>query len=844
MFGSVARYSTCCRAALVLAFVLRAALVLAVLLRAAQAQAQPGNAPEDESEIHLREGERLLLRRQYGAAARSLERALEINPRRGETYRRLGEAYYRMGRLDRALVALRTAYELEPTKRALAAELGAYLLEARQLDEALARLRFAFAPGAERPPSSGYDRALVALARYHSARGDARAALAALKALVARSPEPAYRLQLARLYLRVGLAARALELLERLPPGDGEVRLELAATLAVLDCARAAPLFGSIDARSWPDILLLRGRCALAAGNPTAALELARRYLGAAGAARHPADGYGLLGDAQAAAGRLAEARAAYLTALAQAPEQRLWAIRLASLATLEGKPAVALEALSQLGAGNRGVHDEEWWLARGRAALALGRRAQLAETARELSALLAAAFDEPDESELFGGRPAPMASDRAWALLGELSLALGDHEAAELALTQSLALHPSAVTRRLWLRALVAQAAGLLAQGEAARAEQVLRRAGAAVTSGVDPVAQADAELSAAQARNLGLALLLQGRAKEAAAELARAVAFTPRAEAATSLMLEARALSAAGEPGAAKIRLAEAADLARSGERKQIALERAALELPQSPEVAFDLLREVASEPADAALAQRFSEALRQTQHATAVAKLRAGEAEQAFALLEELAQPEAELAVRCNHALAAVAARRRSAAVVLRQLGTAVCTFGGTSEGLAILSATLDGQAPGNAGRALAELAAVAARAPAARALVAAATRVVAMSAAEHAYRRGQLAMARRYLAQAHAARSAIGEDELAYNDAVLALAEPSSPQRLQRLIAELERLESRVPEAAVSLGLAYDQAGRSRDAVAVWQRVRVRFAPVADWLRAKQAWMEAP
>lgn len=835
MCGSGDRCSRHRWAALVLAFVLHAAFAVA--------HAQPGKVPEDESEIHLREGERLLLVRQYGAAARSLERALEINPRRGETYRRLGEAYYRLGRLAPALNALRTAYELEPTKRALAAELGAYLLEARQLDEALARLRFAFAPGVERPPSSGYDRALIALARYHSARGDARAALAALKALVARSPEPAYRLQLARLYLRIGLATRALELLERLPPGDGAVRLELAATLAVIDCARAAPLFGSIEARSWPDILLLRGRCALAAGNSTAALDLARQYLGAAEQAGHPADGYGLIGDAHSAAGRFAEARAAYLTASAQAPGQRLWAVRLAALSTLEGNPAGALEALHRLAAGASMANDEEWWLARGRAALALGRRAELAEAAHELAPHLVVALDEPDERELFGGRPAAMASDRVWSLLGELSLALGEHEAAELALVTALELHPSASTRRLWLRSLVSRAAGLLAQGEAAQAEQLLRRAGSAPTS-VGPVAQVDAELAAAQARNLGVALLLQGRAKEAAAELARAVAFTPHAEAATTLMLEGRALAATGELGAARTRLAEAAELARPGERKLIALERAALELAQSPEVALGVLREVVSAPAEPAVSQRFDEALRQVQHAAAVAKLRAGDAEQAFTLLEELASPGAELAVRCNHALAAVAARRRSAAVVLRQLGSATCTFGGTSEGLAILSATLDGQGPGNATRALAELAAVAARAPAARALVAAATRVVAMSAAEHAYRRGQLALARRYLAQAHAARTAIGEDELAHNDAALALAEPSNPQRLQRLIAELERLESRVPEAAVSLGLAYDQAGRSREAVAVWQRARVRFAPVAEWLRAKQAWMEAP
>lgn len=810
-------------------------LAWALLLGVGAVYAQPGNAPEDESEIHLREGERLLLARRYGEAAKSLERALEINPRRSDTYRRLGEAHYRLGRLDRALAALRIAYELEPTKRALAAELGAYLLEARQLDEALARLRFAFAPGAERPPSSGYDRALVALARYHTARDDRRAAIASLKALVARSPEPAYRLQLARLYLRSGLAARALELLERLPPGDGEVRLELASALAVLDCARAAPLLGSIDARSWPDIVLLRGRCALAAGNAATALELARSYLGAARPALHPADGYGLLGDAHAAAGRPAAARTAYLSAAARAPAQRLWAVRLAALA----EPEAALRELERL--APEGLRDEEWWLARGRAALALGRRSAIADAARELAPLLSVEFEEPDDSELFGGRVVPMVSDRLWALLGELSQALGDHAAAELALTQALRLHGGARTRRLWLRSLVAQAATLLAQGEAARAEQILRRW---EPPSSDSVAHADAELASAWARNLGLALLLQGRAKEAVAELAQAVAFSPRAEAATPLMLEARALAAAGELGAAKARLAEAAGVARAGERKQIALERAALELSASPEVALGLLREVAGEPADEALDQRFAAALRQVQHAAAVAKLRAGDAEQAFALLEELAQPEAELAVRCNHALAAVAARRRSAAVVLRQLGSSVCTFGGTSEGLAILSATLDGQGPGNAGRALAELAAVAARAPAARALVAAATRVVAMSAAEHAFRRGQLALARRYLSQAHAARTSIGDDELVYNDAVLALAEPANPQRLARLIAELERLESRVPEAAVSLGVAYDLAGRPRDAVAAWQRARVRFAPVAEWLRAKQAWLEAP
>lgn len=817
----------------------RCACVVAWLLVSSVggALAQPGAVPEDDSKIHAIEGERRLASGDYPRAAQSFEQAIERNPRRIDLYRRAAVTYVHLRRLDLAVARLRTAAALAPTDGNVAAEFGAYLLEAGEVSDALVLLESTLAGGGDKLDGPAFDAAHLALARYWQRQGAVRGAVVALRRHALRRPSLAPKLQLARLYLRAQLPAQALALVESLPVAEPQVRLVLAEVLAAQDCARATPLLGALDPRSFPSALLLRGRCALQHGNAEGAQEMARSYLALATQGREAAAlGHGLLGDAYAAQGNLAEARRRYLSAGVSDPAARLWQIRLAGLHAREGDPATAIAELRRIGPPSPSSLDVEWWLALGAALLQHKERDSLRRFLDELTPQVARAAADPADAELFAPAPPRMVDARAWALQGQLALALGEPETAVAHLEESLRLRATSGVRRLLVDALTEWSAQLLAEDRFDRTIEVLER--------WEPhrrraATERDRRAEAALQRNLGIALLLRARPREAAVALGRALLLEPHPSA-TTAMLHGRALAAAGEEEAARNQLAYAARVASDSEAKEVAIERASLEISTAPEQALRLLRAVEQAPADGDLARRYAEARTGAQHLAAVARLRDGDAEGARVLLEELARTSTDVTLRCNHALATVAARGRGAAAVIRDLGVATCPFAGGSDGLAILSAAVDGQIPGSADRALAELTAVARRSPQSKALVAAATRMVALAAADHAYRRGQLAVAQRYLDEAQRARTAVGDDELAHNLQVQALvaAGGSDQLRLQRVVAELARLEARVPEALINLGVAYDRMGLSQRALEAWRRVRgVRFAPLAEWIRAK-------
>jgi hypothetical protein len=147
--------------------------------------------------------------------------------------------------------------------------------------------------------------------------------------------------------------------------------------------------------------------------------------------------------------------------------------------------------------------------------------------------------------------------------------------------------------------------------------------------------------------------------------------------------------------------------------------------------------------------------------------------------------------------------------------------------------ILIAFIDG-AGGKPAKALDRLAAFKSTGPAA-ALLATATRVLALNAAHDAYRAGALEKAQRYLQLAKSANAKTGADELALDLAVLDL----DDGKLDAAIAQLER--SKLPEALANLGVAYDRKGEHGRALDAWRRARkagVRFAPLADWIAAKE------
>jgi hypothetical protein len=164
--------------------------------------------------------------------------------------------------------------------------------------------------------------------------------------------------------------------------------------------------------------------------------------------------------------------------------------------------------------------------------------------------------------------------------------------------------------------------------------------------------------------------------------------------------------------------------------------------------------------------------------------------------------------------------------------------------------ILAAFAEGLDPQRAGGAFDRLTGLARKASGpAKQLVASAIRVVAVEAAAEAYRRGRIAATRRYLVAARSdaggagdARDAqLGGDELAYDLALLDVTEAVAGPKLDAVIAQLERLAPRLPEALVTLGLAYERSGQPRKALEAWRRARkagLRFAPLAAWIDWKQ------
>ena len=170
----------------------------------------------------------------------------------------------------------------------------------------------------------------------------------------------------------------------------------------------------------------------------------------------------------------------------------------------------------------------------------------------------------------------------------------------------------------------------------------------------------------------------------------------------------------------------------------------------------------------------------------------------------------------AIECDLALATVASGDRDQAVSrLKALARVTCPFPAPADTTAVpvLLAFVEGLQPRRAAKALDRLSALERGASGAtRQLLETATRVVALTAAEDAYRNNKLGPAKKFLATARKAEARAGADELAHDLAVVDVADG----RLDTAIAALERLAPKVPEALINLGVAHDKQGRRRQA----------------------------
>ena len=782
--------------------------LLAIALLATVAHAQPTKG-EDESAALIEDGRASLKKGELGDAAKALDQAIALNPRRVDAYVLRSAVHTARKEYKQGIELMRRAQALASDNQEVLTSLGSLLVLSGDATAGVPLLEGVVAKDAAR-----YDAQLLLGHHFHDAQRWPET-ITALEAYFAHRPgtlareDARHRVDLADAYLRYHQPQKALALFQA---SAGERRTDLRAKLGVawataaLDCRKARPLLKDLDgvAEQHPEVWLVDGQCALALGDTNAALSLGRRYLDRTTSAT--AAGHALVGEAQAQRGNLAEARKELTTARELEPARRRWTVRLAFVLRRGNDARSALGALDKLGAPDKPALDPDWWTEVGEALLATG------DAPGAVARLTPIVPELPHDAELL-------------TVLGAAQLQTSQPELAIKTLDAAEAVAPSPRAKKLLVEALTGVGVARLTANDAAGAEALLARA-----SELDP--------SAIVLRDLGIALLAQN--KNAVAVLDRA---TKVDGASLTLMLDARAHAVASDVAGARP-LYERALAGTGANPIEITLDWAASELAGGdPALAVAALEKSAGAAKSGPLAQRHKLALADARHAAGIAALRQGNGARAVELLKAAVAGDNSLAARCDLALASVVAGDSNAALAeLGKVSGQSCPFPPPADTQAapILIAFTEGLNPRRAGKALDKLTSLGGKSTgAAAALLATSIRVVALNAAQDAYRAGQLAQARRYLATARAANARIGNDEIAHNLAVLDLVDG----KLDAAIAELEREAGKLPEALVNLGIAYERKGEPTRALDAWRRARkagaaARFPQLTEWIDAKE------
>ncbi len=812
MRGSAIATSLCAALAALVALV---AATAATVVATPAAIAQPRG--EDESAELVAAGRRALSAGDLKAAAKALDQALALNPRRIEAYALRAAVHAARGEHDRGVALMRKARELAPGSDDVLTALGTQLMLAGQADEGVPLLEAVVGRAPDR-----YE-AYALLGHYYADHERWAAAVTSLEAYRGSRPaalaggDDRHALDLAEAYLRSRRPADAQAMYRGLAARHPEwltARLGEAWATAAIDCRLAQPLLTALesDPAAPPEVWLVDGQCDLERGAARDALGHARHYVDVAQPAT--ATGHALLGEAEAATGDLAAAKAELAQARALEPTRRRFAIRLARVLRLGADPKGALVELDAIGAPTPLDSDPGYWLERGETRLALG---QPAEAVTELAPVVLAL---PGDRELA-------------TVIGDAALQAGDAPGAvtylEAAMTASAGA-PAARTAQRLSAALVIIGERAIAADDLATAARALVRA--------DEVAGTPAVW-----RGLGLVRLAGGQAEVAEPLLARALTAAPEPIAA---ILLGRARAALGDAAGARAALAQAAEVVSGARTIDVVIERASFELDAGAALtAVDLLAAVP--PAARKLpgaAARLDGALVTARHAAGLSLLADGQAARAFSQLTDAARGatgDEAVAIDCDLALAAVATGDRDRALTrLQAIAKLRCPFPAPADTQAvpILTAFVDGLNPRRAARAVDKLTALERTASgASKQLAATAVRVVAMTAAEQAYRAGKLGDARKFLAIAKKIESRAGLDELTYDLAVVDLAD----DQLAAAKVAFTRLLGRMPEAAIGLGIVADREGDGARALEQWRaakRAGARFGPLDEWIAAKE------
>ncbi|HEY0192659.1 MAG TPA: tetratricopeptide repeat protein, partial [Kofleriaceae bacterium] len=575
-----------------------AALVLAIAaVRAAPAAAQRLTQGEDESTALVSEGRTALRDHDLDTAAKAFDQAIALNPRRIESYVLRAAVYWQRKQYREGVALMRRAQLLAPNDEEVLTALGEHLVRAGDPAAGVPLLQQIVTANPKR-----YDADII-LGEHRYQAGKWAGAVGAFEGYFAHRPrelageDAPHRMALADAYLRDRQPARALAAFDQAVADAGQARTsDLRARLgqawaqAALDCKKARGALRELEpaAAAHPEIWLVDGRCALALGDASAAIERGQRYLSRAG---RSAAGHALVGEAYEQRGNVGEARKELELARDLEPGRRSWSVKLASVVRRGGDARAAVAILERLGAPEPAASDPEWWAE-------LGLSLFAADQAPQVVARLQPAVDAlPTDASLR-------------ALVARGQLAGGQVDAA------ARTLEPEVDTKapraaRLFADALAAVAVARLADG-AKLAEPMLARA-----------AQLDG--TAAIWRDLGVARLAGDHAAEAAEALDHARQLDP---APATAMLYARARALTGDVLGARP-IYDGALAGARGEAAEIALDWAASELAGGdPAIAVAALDKVAGR-AQGPMIQRHRTALAEARHAAGIAALRAGNA-----------------------------------------------------------------------------------------------------------------------------------------------------------------------------------------------------------------------
>ena len=780
-----------------------------IVSSAAPALAQRPNQGEDESAALVDEGRTALKKGELDQAANALDQAIALNPRRVEAYVLRSAVHAAKKQYKEGIELMRRAQALSPTDEEVLTALGSQLVLSGDVAGGVPILQQVTKKNPVR-----YDAQLLLGHHWHTT-GKWPDAIIALEAYFKHRPaalakeDARHRVDLADSYLRYRQPAKALTMFKQSSEAranDLRARIGVAWATAAIDCRKARPLLKELEpvATTHPEVWLVDGLCALALNDAGGALALGRKYLEKAPQAS--AAGHALVGEAYAARGNLVEARKELETARQLEPTRRRWTVRFAVVIRRAGDPKSALTALESLGPPAAPSIDPDWWSELGEALIAAG------------DPQAAATRLVPILSELPGD-----ATVRTVA--GAAQLATGQGEAAIKTLTEAEQILSVPRSRKLLVDALTVVAVGKLTAGDAAGAEPMLVRAD--LIEGTPLVW-----------RNLGIARLALKKSSEAVTALDRAVKADGSG---ITLMLGARAHALAGDLTGART-LYERALATEKDNVVEVALDWAATEVNGGdPTIAIAALDKTATAAKSGPLAGRHKAALAVARHAAGLVALRAGNGAKAVEHLTASVKTEPELSTKCDLALAAVVVGDAGAALsALRAVSGQSCPFPPPADTQAapILIAFTEGRNARRAGKSLDKLTALAGKSsgPAA-VLLNTSIRVVALEAAQDAYRSGQLAQTRKYLNAAKKVTSRVGVDELAHNLAALDLADGN----VDAAINGLERLTGKLPEALINLGIAYERKGEPLKALDAWRRARkggARFGPLSDWIESKE------